>query len=140
MPISRHFKSRKNRKGQSLIETLTGFMILIPIGLLSYDLTYILIATQNNEMLADNAARAAASHSDPVTAQDSAQKALGDFQQTSNYGTVALNDFTYNDENNGQVSLTMTMTIKIPVVFGPWSTMTVNAQSVQPIVGIPAPR
>jgi hypothetical protein len=142
MPVNKNcqYKRHKKSSGQSLVETLVGFMLLIPIGLVSYDLTYILIACQNNEQLADNAARAAARHGDPVSAQKSVQLAIDDFQQTANYGNVSLTDFTYNDQNNGQIYLALKMDVNIPVVFASWRTMTVNAQSVQPIVGIPAPR
>ena len=132
-------RQRLNR-AQSLIETMAGLILIIPLGLFSYDLTYILIANQNNEKLADNAARAAANHPDNISAQVAAQDAIADFQQTANYGTITLIDFDYNNGSNGQVSLVTQLNIKLPVAFGSWQSVIVRAKGVQPIVGIPIAR
>ena len=131
---------RRSHIGQSLVETLTGFMLLIPLGLVSYDLTYLLIANQTNERLADNAARVAANYADPADSKKAAQRAIDDFQQTANYGKVTLSTFDYNNLNNGEIVLVIQMDVTIPVALGSWHNMTINAQSVQPIVGVAAAR
>jgi Flp pilus assembly protein TadG len=130
----------RQRLGQSLVETMAGFILLIPLGLFSYDLTYILIANQNNEKLADNAARAAANHADNSSAQLAAQQAIADFQLTANYGKTTLTDFEYNIGDSGQVSVVTQIDAKLPVSFGSWKSVSINAKGVQPIVGIPTPR
>ncbi len=142
--IAERFSMRALRRGtrqslgQSLVETLAGFIILIPLGLFSYDLTYILIANQNNEKLADNAARAAANHADSSSAQQAAQKAIDDFQQSANYDKITLTTFEFNIGNSGQVSLITQLDMKLPVAFGSWKSATISAKGVQPIVSIPA--
>ncbi len=133
-------RKQRSRTGQSLVETLAGMMILVPLALVSYDLTFLLMANQNIERLADNAARVAANYSDPADAQKAAQNAIDDFQQSSNYGKASLSTFDYNNLNNGQIALVIKMDVNIPVVFGSWRTMTMNATAVQPIVGIPIAR
>lgn len=132
-------KNCSKRKGQSLVETLAGFIILIPLGLFSYDLTFVLMANQANERLADSAARAAANHADNSSAKKAALLTIEDFQQRSSYGKTSLADFEFNTANNEQVILITQMVVKLPVSFGEWKNMTISAKGVQPIVGIPAP-
>ncbi len=119
---------------------MVGIVILIPLGLFSYDLTCILMANENNEKLADTAARAAANHGDNLTAQQAAQNAIDDFQKSVNSNNISLTDFEYNTGGNGQVSLTTQMDLKLPISFGSWKTLSINAAGVQPIVGIPVAR
>ncbi len=130
----------RQRLGQSLMETMAGLIILVPIGLFSYDLTYILIANENNEKLADNAARAAANHADSSSAQLAAQQAIDDFQTSANYGKTTLAAFEYDMEGSGQISLITQIDTKLPVSFGPWKSISINAKGVQPIIGIPISR
>jgi len=142
MPICKMRAKARQRlcKGQSLMETMAGLMLLIPLGLFSYDLTYILIANENNEKLADNAARAAANHADNSSAQVAAQDALNDFLTSANYGKTTLTDFKYDTDGSGQVSVITQIDMKLPVAFGSWKSVTISAKGVQPIVGIPVSR
>src|SRR5579871_538903 len=128
------------RSGQSLVETVAGIVILVPLGLFSYDLTFIMVANESNEKLADNAARAAANHADIASAQQAAQEAIDDFQQSSHYGKVGLTNFDYDPANTGQISLTTQLDTNLPVCFGSWKTISINAKGVQPIIGIPVAR
>ncbi len=137
LPSSKQTKVRSRRCGQSLIETLAGFMLLIPLGLFSYDLTYILAANQNNENLAENAARAAANHGDLASAKQAAQLAVDDFKKSSTFNNINLTNFSYN-LGSGEINLTTEMVVTLPVPFASWTTMTINAQSLQTIVGTPA--
>ncbi len=135
MPMIR---KRRSQSGQSLIETMVGFLFLIPLALASYDLTFILISSQNNERLAENAARAAANHATNLSAQKAAQEAVDTFNQSAAGNNANLANFSY-DENNGQVSLITQVKIQLPVPFASWQTFTNNAQSIVPIVATPAP-
>lgn len=82
-PLCPRQKRQQRTTGQSLIETMAGFMLLIPLGLFSYDLTYILAANQNNENLAENCARAAANHNDLASAKQAALLAIEDLKKSS---------------------------------------------------------
>ena len=132
------FRKRITRQsGQSLMETLTGFMVLIPLALFSYDLTFILIASQNNERLAENAARAAANHATNLSAQKAAQQAIDNFNQAAGNDNTSLTSFSFDDD--GQVSLVTQMQIKLPVPLASWSKAIVRARSVVPVLAMPAP-
>ena len=131
MSISRKSLSSK-LKGQSLMETMVGLTILIPLGLFSFDLTYILIANQNNEKLADTAARAAANYATNRSALKAAERVIEDFQTHSTYGKITLTSFDFNTGGNGQVSLVTEIDLKLPVAFGSWRSMMINAKGLQP--------
>lgn len=120
------------------METVAGLIFLIPLALFSYDLTFILISSQNNERLAENAARAAANHATNLSAQQAAQQAVDTFNQSAGGNSVSLANFSY-DDDNGQISLITKMEIKLPAPFASWSKATVSAHSVVPIVATPAP-
>ena len=134
------FRNKKIRcqSGQSLIETLTGFIVLIPLALFSFDLTCILVSSQNNERVAENAARAAANRPTALAAQQAAQQAVDDFNQANGKDSVSLANFTY-DDDNGQVVLITQMEVKLPVPLASWSKTIVSARSILPIVALPAP-
>jgi Flp pilus assembly protein TadG len=125
------------RSGQSLIETLAGMIFLIPLALFSYDLTYIIIASESNERLAENAARSAANNPTSLAAQKAAQQAVDNFNDNSNKNHVILESFIFDD--NGQVSLITQMQIALPVPLASWSQVTTSAHAVVPIVAYPAP-
>jgi Flp pilus assembly protein TadG len=132
-------KQRSNA-AQSLIETMAGIVIIIPLGLFSYDLTYIIVANQNNELIADTAARAAANHGDNSSAQLAAQQAIDDFQKSANYGKTSISDFQYNVDGSGQVIVCTQLNANLPVALANWTAVTISAKGVQPIVGVPIPR
>ncbi len=139
MPPFEKPASRHKRSGQALIETVAGLVLLIPLALFSYDLTYILISNQNNERLAENAARAAANHLTLLSAKQAAQQAVDNFNQSTGNNGTRLADFSYDQGSSGQVALTIRMEVILPVPFGSWKTMIIQAQSIVPIVAIPAP-
>ena len=127
----------RRQSGQSLIETIAGFIFLIPLALFSYDLTFILISSQNNERLAENAARSAANHATNLSAKQAAQQAVDTFNQSAGSNSVSLANFSYDD--NGQISLVTQMEVKLPVPLASWKKATVSARSVVPILAYPAP-
>ena len=143
MPIreqmtSNKIKNKRRQSGQSLIETMAGLVLIIPLALFSYDLTFILISSQNNERLAENAARAAANHATNLKAQQAAQQAIDTFNQANPNNTATLTNFSY-DQGDGQVSLVTQIKVNLPVPFGAWSTFINNAQSIVPVLATPAP-
>ena len=69
------------KQGQSLIETMLGFIILIPIGVAAFDIVSLVASTQLNEQFAENAARAAAFQPDAAAAQTAANDAVARFSK-----------------------------------------------------------
>jgi len=137
VPVYRYQFPRR-QPGQALIETVAGLILLIPLALFSYDLTFVLISNQNNERLAENAARAAANHLTSLSAQQAAQQAVDNFNQSAGTNNISLTNFSY-DLSNEQIILTTQMEVTLPVPLASWKTMTIQAQSIVPIVAIPAP-
>jgi Flp pilus assembly protein TadG len=126
------------RIGSSLIETLAGFAIIIPIGLLAVDLTMVVSASQLNERLAEDAARAAGNQSNEQDARAAAQTAISSYQINSPISGVTLTNVNF-DPGNAQVQVISQMIVNLPVPIVAMDKVTLNADAVQPIVSIPAP-
>ena len=67
--------SKRVKSAQSLVELATGITVLIPVVLLFFDLSLIVIAVQTNENIAKNAARVASMGS-PLQYQSRAQSSV----------------------------------------------------------------
>jgi Flp pilus assembly protein TadG len=137
-PLRRGVHLTRLQRGQSLIETLVGFMVLIPLGLFSFDLTVLLMANQNNRQLAENAARAAANQPNSLQAIEAATGALKGARKASAIKNATILDVTYSP-GTGQVSVTTEVDVQLPVSFPGMKTVNLRANAVQPIVAIPAP-
>lgn len=131
------FPRKRGQRGQSLIEAMIGFLVLIPIGLLVVDLVTVLSATQTNEQWADSAARAAACQGTMTGAEESAKKALERFEPSAVMNSVQVEQVQY-DPVKGQVSVSTVMEVSVPVPFPVLNKLQCHAASVQPIVAIPA--
>jgi len=95
--VSRQFRlCRARSSGTSLIETLAGFIIIIPIALVAMDLTTVISASQINEHLVEDAARAAANQVGTQNAQAAAQTALQSYPINRPIVSVVITDFNYN--------------------------------------------
>lgn len=134
----RNLRARPRVLGQSLIETMTAFFILIPIGLIGIDLAALFSSTQQNEQLAEQATRAAASQGSETAARFAAQGALDRFVPSSIMTSVSLTDLRY-DLGAGTVSVATEMYVKLPVPLPYFNEMNVRASSMHPLVSIPAP-
>ncbi len=126
------------RSNGSLIETLAGFAIIIPIGLLAVDLTTVVSASQLNERLCDDAARAAGNMGNPQDAQAAAQAAIESYQVVSPITSVKLSSVEFN-VMTAQVQVMTQINVNLPVPIGSLDKVSLNADAVQPIVTIPAP-
>jgi hypothetical protein len=122
----------------SLIETLAGFAIIIPLGLFAVDLTTVVSASQLNERLAEDAARAAGNMGDQFNAQAAAEAAISSYQVVSPIAGVEVTSVGF-DVTTSQVQVVTHMTVNLPVPVGTIDKVTLNADAVQPIVSIPAP-
>jgi Flp pilus assembly protein TadG len=123
-------------KGQSLIETMTAFFVLIPIGLVAIDVVALVSSSQQNEQLAEMAARAASTKSGLQNARDSAQDALTRFQTNSIMYSVSLDDINY-DAAGGTVSVATVMDVRMPIPFPYFNQVNCRASSLQPLVSMP---
>jgi len=135
MPQNRLKRTRK--RGQSLVETLAGFLILIPLGLFSFDLTVLLMANETNRQIAENAARAAANQ---LGLSRATQAAIGAINKTPKSGTITnitILDLNY-DVGSGKVSVTTEIDVQLPVTFPGVGKINLRYTAVQPIVAIPA--
>ena len=134
-------RTRKNRRerGVSLVETMAGFIILIPIGLAAIDVVTLVSTAQTNEQWANNAARSASRQSEPYGATLAAQKTVEKFVLTGPILSLSVVDVEF-DLGTGKVTVATEMQVKVPVPI-PFleDTMTFRADAIQPIVSTPAP-
>jgi Flp pilus assembly protein TadG len=128
----------RRSNGTSLIETLAGFAIIIPIGLLAVDLTMVVSASQLNERLVEDAARAAGNQSNEQDARAAAETAISSYQITSPIAGVKVTDVAF-DPMAAQVQVITQMIVNLPVPLSSLDKVTLNADAVEPIVTIPAP-
>ena len=121
-----------------MVEVMIAFLVLVPIGLVSVDLVAFISSAQQNEQIAEMAARAAATQVNEQKARDAAQDALGHFHTTGVISSFALDDVKF-DLGAGTVYVSILMDLRMPVPFPGFSTMTCHASSLQPIVSTPTP-
>jgi Flp pilus assembly protein TadG len=129
-----HFGRRLRHRGQSLVEALTGLIIIIPLALFAFDVAVMAASSQNTNHLAAEAARAAGDQLNSGDALQAAQAAL----KGSTSNNVTIKNFNYN-EQAGTIHLTVNLQVNLPVPFGPLSQVNFSAQAVEPIVAQPAP-
>lgn len=136
--MSRKRQKRRSR-GQSLIETMIGFIVLIPIGLAAVNVVCLVSTTQTNEQMAELAARAAAQRVCITSAKKAASDVIADCERNSIVQNIQLTDIDF-DPANGHVTVNTEMEVKLPVPIPGFSVATCKASSVQPIISTPAPR
>lgn len=130
-------RSRRSRRGVSLIEAALGALILIPIALLIVDLIAIVIANSMNDTAVKNCARAGANQPNPQSAGEAADKVLATFQQSGIVKSLTLEDLAYTE--NEVCTARTTMVVRVPVPFPGLNEITFRGMAVEPIVGA-APR
>lgn len=132
-------RRRRRRKGQSLIEAMIGFMVLIPIGLAAVNVVCLVSTSQTNEQWAEIAARAAATRMDQASALKAATEALSDLERNQIIEDVQISSTDFSLAT-GHVTVFTSMKVKLPVPIPGFSEVTCSASSIQPIVSTPAPR
>jgi Flp pilus assembly protein TadG len=128
----------RGKRGSSLVETLAGFAIIIPLGLFAVDLTMVISASQLNERLVEDAARAAGLQGDAQDAEAAAETAINSYQVASPIKSVHITDFVF-DPINSQVQVKTNMVVGLPVPVTTLDQVTIAADAVEPITAIPAP-
>lgn len=131
-------KRYRRSRGQTLIETLIGFIVLIPIGLFSINVVALVTTSQGNEQLAESAARAASTQRSATKAKDAAVETVENVFQETNVAQSALVESVDYNPAAGQVTVTTLMNVKLPVPIPGFAETVCRASSAQPIVSIPA--
>lgn len=122
--------------GQSLLETVVGALILIPLALMCVDALAVINANHSNQELAQTAARAAANNADHDAARKIAEQTVSDFAKSNLISNVSIASFDFNAPLKlVTVSLSMTVNVPVPLPFA--SSVRLSASSTQPIVALP---
>ena len=132
----------RKKRGATLVETVAGIIVLLPVFFLLIDVASLLICETQNEALAKNAARAAADRTNFFAAQQAAQGVLDGFGKSNLVAnpTIASGEggnFVY-DTVNGKVLVVTKVTCYLPVpmpFFG--NHVDFVAEATEPIVALP---
>ncbi len=141
------YRRRPRTQGQSIVETVVGIIFLIPIVLFLFDVAVLVLASSADDNLAKSACRAAASATDAsgqgtaVAAQAAADSICQNFAGANNPiikkpGSGSFLTSCVFDTVSGQVTVTTTLTCKLPVPFPFLSNVDFVAKAVEPIVSI----
>jgi len=119
------------------VEAIVGFVVIIPIGLAAVDVATLISTSQSNEQVAEQAARAAACQRSKEGAQKAAEESV---QQTptSNIISSILVDPVQYDATKGEVTVSTTMQVKMPIPMPFLNQFDLHASAMQPIVAFPA--
>ncbi len=135
--MKKKIAARRSHSGQTLIEAMFGFVILIPIGLAAVDVVTLMSATQTNEQWAETAARAAGSCSCESMASTMAKKSLSRFKPTNIISSVEMDKVKF-DEVNGQVTVSTVMQVNMPIPMPLMNRFECRASAIQPLLATPA--
>ncbi|MCC6979730.1 MAG: hypothetical protein IT343_15535 [Candidatus Melainabacteria bacterium] len=140
VPQARKSPARRTRssRAQSLVEALTGFVILIPLGLAAVDVVAFVSAVDSNEHLAEAAARAAAKAPSQDGAQTIAEDVVKHCTPAWMVQRVMVDDVEYS-AGKGVVSVATLMNVKLPIPLPGYTEVSCRASSIEPIVFTPAP-
>ena len=136
--LRRRVAAERSKSGSSMVETLSGFVVLIPIALAAVDVVAFVSAVDSNEHLAEAAARGAAKASSQDTAQTVAEDVVKHCTPPWMVQSVMVDDVEY-DVGKGMVSVATLMQMKLPVPLPGYSEISCRASSIEPIVFTPAP-
>ena len=130
---------RRRKRGASLIETMAGFFVFIPLAFLAVDIAVIANAGQVNEEFAEQLARLCSTIQDKPDAIKACQDVLAIYQKPSNVTMVNLDNLDF-DLGLQQVSITTSMDVVLPIPFPGYTHQVLTATAMQPFVSFPAPQ
>jgi hypothetical protein len=130
---------QRSKKGASLIESMAGFFIFIPLAFLAVDIAVIANAGQVNEEFAEQLARLCSGIQDKPDAIKACQDVISIYQKPSNVTMVNLDNLDF-DLGLQQVAITTSMDVTLPIPFPGYSHQILSATAIQPIVSFPAPQ
>jgi hypothetical protein len=129
---------KRNKKGVSLIESVIGLVVIIPIGLAALDMYAFMVAAQQNEELTESAARVAATKGSQSSAEAAISEIIDRVQTSAIVKGVVADQVKY-DPVASKVTITFSMTVHLPVPFPNYENLNCQATSIEPIVAMPAP-
>jgi hypothetical protein len=126
---------RRNNRGQCLIETVIGCMVMVPIALVGLDVTTMVVSYGLNKNLVKNAARAAANQDNPELAKKAAKAIIDGMKKSEIISQITMDTCKYSGEH---VSVRTSVFVKLPAPFPFMTKVTMAAEATEPIVGVPA--
>lgn len=130
-------RRRRRSKGQSLVETLVGLAVMIPLALFAFDIVALISASHLNDEWAETAAKAAARQNDALSARETAEKAVLQVPLSQVVRSIQVSEVKF-DPVEGHVAVTTLMKVKVPVSFPSMEYVTFRHKAIQPIVSTPA--
>jgi Flp pilus assembly protein TadG len=135
-------KSRRTRRGASLIEVLVGLFVIIPLFLMIIDLSAIVLGQITNDALAKRCARAAAHQATSGASTTAANAVIAAFQGNGIVSSPSIVNFSFDAGSSGYVVVETQVIITIPaeVPFVPMLSRSrpMRARATEPIVMLPA--
>jgi len=119
------------------VEAIVGFIVIIPIGLAAVDVATLISTSQSNEQVAEQAARAAACQRSEKGAQKAAEESVEQTPTSNIITNIAVDPVKY-DPAKGEVSVTTTMHVAMPIPMPFLNQFDLRASAMQPIVAFPA--
>jgi hypothetical protein len=131
-------KARVKRKdrdlGSSIMESLAGLILIIPMSLLFVDVAALVLAQTANDALAKQAARSAAQTANPADAQTAVNTVIQNYHQskllTINSGVISV----YTADTITVVT-NITCTLPVPLPFVGITSQNFVAAATEPVVG-----
>ncbi|MBS2010536.1 MAG: hypothetical protein JST01_26030 [Cyanobacteria bacterium SZAS TMP-1] len=127
---------RRSRRGQGIAEAVTAAIVLVPIALCLFDFLVVVIVNSMNDTACKNAARAAANQPDFDSAKTAAEKSLMSVHSPF-LSKIELQEVIY--DGPATVAVKTRASMNLPVPFPGYSSLTFDAQDVEPIVGTAPP-
>lgn len=122
-----------------MVETMVGFIIIVPIGLAAIDIVILLSTSQSNEQWAEMAAKSASRRGNEQDALKAAQDTISQCTRDNVVTNIQVADVNF-DITHGQITVdtVMDVNLPIPIPFMP-PQVQFRANSTVPIVSTRAP-
>jgi len=127
----------RSTRASSLVEAIVGFIVIIPIGLAAVDVATLISTSQTNEQVAEQAARAAACQRSDKGAQKAAEESAQQTPTSNIITNIAVDPVKY-DPVKGEVTVSTSMQVKMPIPLPYLNQFDLHASAMQPIVAFPA--
>jgi Flp pilus assembly protein TadG len=120
-------------RGSSIVESLAGLLLLIPMALLFVDLAALVLAQTANDALAKQAARSAAQTTNLTDATAAVTVVIQNFRQSKLMTVTSTSIPTFADSVTVKTFITCTLPIPLPFVGITYQNFVASAT--EPVVG-----
>ena len=135
--MNKQKRSKRTRKGASIIETVVGLCVIVPLILFAADIATVSAIAQANEELAEQLARLCSTVQTQANAQKACQDVLREYQKPAIINELDLASVVF-DEGLQQVTVATVMVIALPVPMFNQSSYKLTASATQPVISTPA--